>query len=130
MAAGKSRCNHREENAEMLNRFQQWLVAQKYLANTVANYCGIGTVSVRLSAGRLSAMCLLSTFRNSFLPMLEVDGRMVAESAKVKQFSEAHEEQELARSRSLRVGKRLTWVLRGLAPAGFMKTARYFLRKL
>lgn len=37
-----TRRSHREENAEMLNRFQQWLVAQKYLPNTVAKYCGVG----------------------------------------------------------------------------------------
>lgn len=31
----------REENAEMVARFQQWLTAQKYVRSTVQKYCGI-----------------------------------------------------------------------------------------
>lgn len=31
----------RQENAEMVRRFQQWLTAQKYIPSTVQKYCGL-----------------------------------------------------------------------------------------
>lgn len=37
----RQRHSHRELNAEMLSRFQQWLTAQKYLSTTVQSYCGV-----------------------------------------------------------------------------------------
>ena len=31
----------KEENAEMVRRFRQWLTAQKYIPSTVEKYCGL-----------------------------------------------------------------------------------------
>lgn len=41
MRKANSRGGFREENAEMVARFQQWLTAQKYVPSTVQKYCGI-----------------------------------------------------------------------------------------